>query len=198
MDEMDLAIDYVRRVIPLTPEEGDYFSSLLRIRKVRKKQAIAQPGFPCKHRSYIAKGAMRAYLVDDAGQEHTVKLGIEDWWISDYASYTFQQPATMFVEAIEDSVLVQIAYDDEQRLMETVPKFERFFRIITQRGYAFLQQRLLSNLSKTAGQRYDDFLIDHPELAKRIPQYVLASYLGISTEFLSKIRSDKRKKVDLS
>jgi CRP-like cAMP-binding protein len=134
---------------------------------------------------------MRAYLVDDEGQEHTVKLGIEDWWISDYSSYIYQRPATLFVEAMEDSVLVQLEYSGEQQLVENIPGFDRFFRIITQRGYAALQERLLATLSKSAEQRYAEFLDDHPGFAQRLPQYVLASYLGMSTVYLSQLRNHR-------
>ena len=198
MEETEAVKQYVARHIALTGDEEEYFTSMLQVRKVRRKQWIVQPGFVCKYNTYIYKGAMRAYGVDNTGQEHTIKLGIEDWWITDYNSYTFQQPATLFVEALEDSTLVQIEYHDEQLLMQTVPKFDRFFRIITQHGYASLQQRMLSNLSMTAEERYEDFLVSHPKLAARMPQYVLASYLGMSTVYLSQLRNHRAGKRDIS
>lgn len=185
---------YVARHIQLTGEEENYFVSLLRITKVKKKQCIVQPEFTCKYRSYVVDGAMRAYLVDNNAQEHTIAFAIEDWWISDYNSYITQEPATLFVEAMEDTILVQIDYNAEQLLMETNPKFERFFRIITQRSFAFLQKRMLSNLCKTAEERYEEFIEKYPSIASRVPQYALASYLGFSTEFLSKIRNKRIKK----
>jgi len=137
---------------------------------------------------------MRAYLVDKNAHEHTIAFAIEDWWISDYYSYIHQVPATLFVEALEDTTLVQIDYNDEQLLMNTVPKFERFFRIVTERSFAFLQKRMLSNFSKTAEERYEEFTKQYPSIAHRVPQYALASYLGFSTEFLSKIRNKRVKK----
>ena len=99
------------------------------------------------------------------------------------------------MEALEDTVLIQIDYNSEQLLMENHPKFERFFRIITRRSFSFLQQRMLSSLSKTAQQRYDEFIQKYPVIASRVPQYALASYLGFSAEFLSKIRNRKAKKL---
>ena len=191
MDAIEQIKLYVARHIKLSEEDENYFVSLLQIKRVKKKQLIVQPEFICKYRSYVHTGSMRAYLVDNEGQEHTIVLAIEDWWIADYSSYIFQQPATLFLEAMEDSVLVQIDYNAEQLLMEAVPKFERFFRTITERGYAFLQQRLLSYLSKTAEERYDDFLIKQPKMAQRVPQYVLASYLGMSTVYLSQLRNNR-------
>ncbi|KAF0138930.1 MAG: cyclic nucleotide-binding protein [Stygiobacter sp.] len=194
MDEFLEIKKYVARHIQLTEEEENYFVSLLRVLKVKKKQFIVQPEFTCKYRNYVVKGAMRAYLVNNKAQEHTIAFAIEDWWISDYYSYINQVPATLFVEALEDTTLIQIDYNTEQLLMETVPKFERFFRIITQRSFAFLQKRMLSNLSKTAEERYNEFMEKYPSIANRVPQYALASYLGFSTEFLSKIRNKQTKK----
>lgn len=194
MHEFEAIVNYVSRYIELTREEEEYFISLLRLTKVRKKQLIVQPEFVCKYRSYVLAGAMRAYLLDDNAKEHTVVISIEDWWISDFSSYLNQEPATLFVEALEDSLLIQIDYHSEQLLMERIPKFERFFRLITQRSFAFLQKRLLSNLSMSAQERYDEFLNKYPAIANRVPQYALASYLGFSTEFLSKIRNNKTKK----
>lgn len=194
MDDFSAIIKYVTKHIELTEEEEAYFVSLLRIKKVRKKQFIVQPDFVCNHRTYIVKGALRAYLVDAKGQEHTVAFGIEDWLISDFNSYFFRQPATLFVEALEDSVLIQIEYNDEQELMKNVPKFEKFYRIISQNGYAFLQRRILANLSMSAEERYEEFMQRYAAVAARVPQYALASYLGFSTEFLSKIRNKRLKK----
>jgi CRP-like cAMP-binding protein len=185
-------INYVSRYIQLTEEEQRYFISLLRIVKLKKKQFLVQPDFVCKYRSYIVKGAMRAYLVSNDSQEHTIALAIEDWWISDYTSYLNQAPATLFVEALEETTLIQIDHASEQMLLKTNPKFEKFLRIITERSFAFLQQRVLSRLSKTAEERYEEFIQMYPAIAQRVPQYALASYLGFSTEFLSKIRSKKK------
>jgi CRP-like cAMP-binding protein len=194
MDEFSEIKTYVARHIQLSENEEAYFVSLLRAIKVKKKQFIVQPEFTCKYRSYVVSGAMRAYIIDKKGQEHTIAFAVDDWWISDYNSYISQEPATLFVEALEDTVLIQIDYNAEQLLMETIPKFERFFRIITQRSLGFLQKRLLSNLSKTAEERYDEFLEKYPSIANRVPQYTLASYLGFTPVFLSKIRNRRNKK----
>jgi CRP-like cAMP-binding protein len=194
MEDFSPIIDYVSRHILLAEEEKKYFTSLLRITRVKKKQFIVQPDFVCKYRSYVVKGSLRSYLMGNEGQEHTIGMAIEDWWISDYSSFIYQTPATLFVEALEDSILIQIDYNAEQLLMETHPKFERFFRIITQRSFAYLQQRLLSNLSKSAEDRLEEFERKHPLLVARMPQYAIASYLGFSHEFLSKIRNKRAKK----
>jgi CRP-like cAMP-binding protein len=191
MDELESIKKYVERHISLTQEEQAFFASLLRITKVKKKQLIVQPDFICKYRTYVFQGALRAYLVDKNANEHTIAFAIDDWWISDYNSYIFQQPATLFVEALENSTLIQIDYNAEQLLKETLPKFEKFFRIITERSFAFLQKRMLSSLSMTAEERYENFMENYSNVAIRVPQYALASYLGMSTEYLSKLRNNR-------
>lgn len=194
MDSQQAIIRNIERFVTLSAEEQHYFISILRPITVRKKQYIVQPEFVCRHKSYIVKGALRSYFVDANGQEHTIALCIEDWWISDFYSYLYQTPAILFVEALEESVLLQLEYHAEERLLEHYPVFEKYFRILSTRALAHVQKRMLSNLSLTAVERYDEYLAKHPAIAARVPQYALASYLGISTEFLSKIRSDKRKK----
>lgn len=195
MEEFLPILKNISKYIELTKEEEIFFVSLLRIRKVRKKQFIGQPEFTSKYRSYVVSGAFRAYIIDDKGREHTIALAIEDWWIGDISSYIFQTPASYFVEALEDSLLIELEYEAEQRLLEANPKFEKLFRKAIERSAAALQERLLSNLSKPAEQRYDEFAKKYPQFLNRIPQYVLASYLGFTTEFLSKIRNKKVKKL---
>jgi len=194
MEEFLPILNNVARYISLTDEEKIYYTSLLKIKKVKKKQYIVQPDFVCNHRTYIAKGAMRSYFIDESGQEHTVAIAIDDWWIADFASYIYREPATLFLEALEDSTLIQISYDDEQKLLTNVPHFARFYLNLIQFGFANLQRRILSDISLNAADRYENFLAKYPAMAARIPQYALASYLGISHELLSKIRNKRVKK----
>lgn len=194
MEEFLPILNNVARYITLTDEEKVYYTSLLKIKKVKKKQYIVQPDFVCNHRTYIAKGALRSYLMDDNGQDHTVAIGIDDWWIADFASYIYREPATLFVEALEDSILIQISYEDEQELMTNIPQFAKFYLNLVQFGFANLQRRILSDISLNATERYENFLMKYPAMAARIPQYALASYLGVSHELLSKIRNKRANK----
>jgi CRP-like cAMP-binding protein len=187
-------INHISRYVQLTEDEIALFSSYLKITRVKKRQFIVQPGFVCKFKSYVIKGAFRGYLVDKEGKEHTLTFAVEDWWISDYSSLIYQEPATLFVEALEDSILIQIDYEDGQILMDKIPKLEKFERIVTQRSLAFQQKRLLTNFTKTAEERYEEFITRYPLIVNRVPQYALASYLGFSTEYLSKIRNKKSSK----
>jgi hypothetical protein len=194
MNEFQPIIDYVSRYITLTQGELNFFVSLLRIKNVKKKQFIVQPDFVCEYRSFIVEGLLRSYLVANTDKEYTVTIAAENGWISDLSSYTFQEPATLLVEALENSTLIQWSYVNEQLLIKTVPKFETFFRITSQNSSAMFQKRILAGLSMTAEERYEEFAKQFPNLLLRVPQHILASYLGMTTQFLSKIRNQKARK----
>ncbi|MBE9463944.1 Crp/Fnr family transcriptional regulator [Dyadobacter subterraneus] len=197
MADIDLFIKYIQRIIVLTEQELTEFTSVFIYKKIKKKQFIIQPEFPAKYRTYVLKGALRSYVIDHDGVDHTIQFALEDWWVSDLNSYIYQKPATMFVVAVEDSDVLQIDYETEQRLKQSNHKFETFFRITAERTAAFHQRRIISSLTRTAEERYNDFLERYPAVSQRLPQYVIASYLGMTTEFLSKIRNRKvRRKAD--
>ena len=187
----DHLIEHVQKRVNLTEAELAEMLCYFSVKNIKKKQFIIQPDFVARHRHYIVEGAFRAYVIDEKGEERTIQFAIEDWWISDYNSYIYQQPATMFVLALEDSVILRIDHDQEQKLKAANHKFETFFRIMAERSSAFMQRRIISNLTQSAEERYTDFLEKYPLVAQRLPQYALASYLGMTTEFLSKIRNNK-------
>ncbi|MEN0054408.1 MAG: Crp/Fnr family transcriptional regulator [Mucilaginibacter sp.] len=191
MSEFQPLIEHVKKRVDMTDDELAELLSYFSIKKIKKKQYIIQPDFVAKHRNYVIEGAFRAYVIDEKGEEHTIQFAIEDWWISDYNSFIYQQPATMFVVALDDSVVLQITHEQEQKLKAAAHQFETFFRIMAERSAAFQQRRIISNLTQSAEERYTDFLEKYPLVAQRVPQYALASYLGMTTEFLSKIRNNK-------
>ncbi len=192
-DEQQPLIDHILKRITPTPQELAEMIAPFRLKKVKKKQFIIQPEFVPRYRSYVIKGALRSYVIDEKGEDHTIQFAIEDWWLSDFNGYIYQKPATMFVVALEDSTLLQIDYKDEQALKAANHKFETFFRLMAERGAAFHQRRIIANLTQSAEERYNNFLKDYPLVALRLPQYALASYLGMTTEFLSRIRNKKRR-----
>jgi CRP-like cAMP-binding protein len=187
-------IEYINRTVSLTNEEADIFSAAFREVKIKKRQFIVQPNFVVKNRNYVVEGAFRAYVVDESGQDNTIAFAIEDWWITDYNSYILQKPATMFVVALENSIILEISYEKEQILKQQNHKFETFFRIRAERTAAFMQQRIISNLTLSAEERYENFMNKYPQIVQRVPQYALASYLGMTTEFLSRIRNKRATK----
>ncbi|MFY0255231.1 Crp/Fnr family transcriptional regulator [Chitinophaga sp. 30R24] len=195
MNTFDFFLTHVRKRMPLlTVAEAEMMFASFREKRVKKRQLIVQPGFVARSRHLVVKGAFRAYVVDEKGEDRTIQLAIDDWWITDYNSYVFQAPATMFVVALEDSIILELGYEEEQSLKNSSRLVETFFRIKAERWAAFLQRRIIAGLTQSAEERYLDFLEKYPLLVQRMPQYVLASYLGMTTEFLSKIRHHKLKK----
>ena len=178
----------IKRYVSLNESDEKQFISIVRTSKIKRRQFIVQPNFICSHQTYVLNGAFRSYFVNDEGIEHTIQFAIEDWFISDFNSYLNQKPASLFVEALEDAIVQQISYEDVENLCNENPKFERFFRLVAQKSFAYSQRRVLSNLGKSAEERYLEFRDLYPSIVQRVPQYALASYLGMSPEFLSKIK----------
>lgn len=187
-------INYVKNFVPINDIEAEQFMSCFEEVNVKKRQFIVQPNFTNKHRTFVVTGAFRTYAVTDDGQEHTLQFAIENWWASDFNSYIYQHPATLFIVALEDSTILQIEFNKEQELKKNNHKFETFFRIMAEKGLAFEHRRILFNLTHSAEARYENFLLNFPNFVQRVPQYALASYLGMTTEFLSRIRNKKARK----
>lgn len=190
MDETKIIL-FLKQRVKVTDEEALQFASFFREKTLRKKQLIVQPGFVAQHRFYVTEGALRSFITNPLGDETTIALAAADWWITDYNSYIYQQPATLFVEAVTKSTVLQLSFEDEAILKNMNPKFEMFFRIIAERGLAAQQRRLITNLTQSAEERYVTFAAAYPQFVNLIPQYIIASFLGMSTEFLSKIRNKK-------
>jgi CRP-like cAMP-binding protein len=184
----DLLLQNISKYIQLTQKEIDYFTSVIQIKRLRKKQYLVQEGDLCRYESFVNKGCLRGYHVDEKGQEHIAQFAIEGWWISDMYSFLTATPARFNVDALEDSELSCLGKPSLEELYLQVPKFERFFRIILQNAFIAHQQRIIANMSKTAEERYLDFMNHYPQLEQRVPQHQVASYLGITPESLSRIR----------
>ncbi|TWF35320.1 CRP-like cAMP-binding protein [Chitinophaga polysaccharea] len=185
---------FVDRIISLTPEERQLFHSLLKFRRVRKRTYLLQDGEICDFEAYIVKGCIRTYYLSDDGTETILSFAIEDWWVSDPYSFTEQTPSNMFIESLEDCELLVIDHKSKAALYEKIPKFETLFRLLIQRSLFALQKRVHSLVSQTAEQRYVAFLEKYPQVVQRVPQNQIARYLGVSPEFLSKVRSTMHKK----
>ena len=178
----------IGKYVTLTNEETEKLIAIIKTTKIKKRQFIDQPNSICQYRNYVVKGAFRSYFIDKEGKEHTVQIALEDWFVSDFYSYITQTPATLFVEALEDSIILQMNYDDIEGLCKEIHALSEYFRISTERAFAFSRKRALSNLSLTAEERYLELLNRYPNMINRVPQKVIASYLGFTPEFLSKIR----------
>ncbi len=188
-----LLIANIERFITLTDEEKYMILSIMQSKKIRKRQYLIQEGDTSRHSAFVLKGCMRSYFVDANGFEHILQFAIEDWWITDLMSTITGKPARLNVDALEDTEVLLLPREDQLELFEKCPKFEKYFRIITENGMISSQQRLLDNLSLPAIDRYNNFVQKYPLFAQRIPQTQIAAYLGITPEFLSKIRNQNRK-----
>lgn len=186
--DCNLLLTHISRHIHLEAQEEEYLKSKVQFRKLRRRQYLVQAGDVCKFETFVAKGCLRAYYVDKDGNDHILQFAPEDWWISDLHSFLTQTPALLNVDALEDSELFQFDKESLEKLYQVVPKFERYFRIMLQKAFIAHQQRILQNISLTADTRYLLFRQKFPSLEQRLPQYQIASYLGITPEFLSKIR----------
>lgn len=184
----------ISKHIQLDKTETDFFISLLQTKKLKRKGFLLRQGEVCKTENFIIKGCLRIYTVDENGFEHIVMFGVEDWWVGDFYSFLTQNPASYFIDALEDTEILQISKINLDKLFERVPKFERFFRLILQNAFIAQQQRINQNLSLTAEQRYLDFIAKHPNLEQRLSQKQVASYLGITPVFLSMLRKKLSKK----
>ena len=190
----DLLFESIEKYISLSSSEKRLIEEKVRERKLNKGQFLVHEGAVCRATAFVNKGSLRTYFIDLKGQEHIVQFAIEGWWISDFSSFIMQTPATLCVQAIEESSILEFPYDNLEMLYGTVPVLERYFRLITQRAYVSFQQRVIQNISMSAEDRYLAFQTKFPKLELRIPQKLIASYLGISAEFLSKIKKRLQEK----
>ena len=169
-------------------------NNLLQVKHYPKKTYLLQEGDICHFEAYVNKGCVRTYFIDENGFEVTLMFAVEDWWIGDIASFYNQQPSNLFIETLEETELLVFNPVTKEMLLREIPKFERVFRLMVQRRLAATQERLIHSISRTAQEKYLDFLKRYPEIPQRVPQHYIASYLGISPEFISKIRTRLSKK----
>lgn len=182
-------INYINKYVLLTNEEETILLSKLSYRKYLKGQYVVQQGDVCKYSGFVISGCTRTFYVDDEGQEHIVMFSAENWWASEIGSFVSQTPSDYNVQCIEDTELIQLSYIDQEELFKEIPKLERFFRLILEKAFVASQKRIITSFSLTAKEQYLNFKNKYPKLEHRIPQYMVASYLGISREFLSRVKS---------
>jgi CRP/FNR family transcriptional regulator, cyclic AMP receptor protein len=185
---------HITRCSPFTNEELELFHSKLRPRKFRKRTFLLTQGEVCKFEAYIVKGCVKKYYIDNNGDEVILQFAVEDWWISDVGSFTEQTPSNLFIETLEDSEILTIDYEAKELLYQQIPHLERVFRLMLQRAYAVLENRFYATISNTAEERYLEFIKRYPSIPQRVPQQQIASYLGITPESLSRIKSNLYKK----
>lgn len=187
-------LSHFDRYVPLEEDEKQALTSRLTERRIKRKQYLLQEGDICKHFTYVEEGCFKMYGIDKSGTEYNLLFAAEDDWVADIASLHKELPSRLFIEAVEASTILQISKGDLWYLYTNYPKFNRNFRVIIEDKYTELQDRLLQTYSSTAHERYEQFLSQYPSLANRLPNTQIASYLGITPEFLSKIRNERLNK----
>lgn len=188
-----LLLDYIGKHVTLNSEEESFLLSKLVYKKYLKRQYILQQGDVCKGAAFILSGCTKVFFVNKEGHEHIVGISVEEWWTTDLESFLYQTPSDYNAQCIEDTEVIQFMHDTMEELYEAIPKLERFWRKMMERAYIASKKRILRAYTLTAKERYLIFRKSYPKIEQRIPQYLVASYLGFTKEFLSKIKSDLSK-----
>ncbi|HEV7331316.1 MAG TPA: Crp/Fnr family transcriptional regulator [Flavisolibacter sp.] len=191
---VDQLFMYFDRLIPLNEEERDMVRSRFHPRLFRRRQYVLQEGDICTQFYFVVRGCLRMYKIDEKGTTHILQFAAENYWINDLGSFHGVKPSALNIDALEDTVVLQISHTDLISLYIQAPKFDRIFRVLLENAYVRLQDRLLQNISSTAEERYQTFLEIYPHLVNRLSQVQIASFLGITPEFLSRLRNRRASK----
>lgn len=185
---MSSLLEHIHKSVSITDEEAEKVLAVFKPTKLKKKEILLYKGDLSTKMRFIEEGCLRVYNIDSNGQEHILQFGIEDWWVNDMYSYLTKTPAEYFIQAVEPSIVWQASRDALEELADSIPAVDRFFRIKLQYAYVALQNRTIRSMSLTAEERYVDFRTKFREIEQRVPQYMIAAYLGISPEHLSTLR----------
>lgn len=181
----------IKETIDISDEDFEFAKTLFLPKKLRKKRFLLQDGDVSKYTIFVEKGLLRSFTIDDKGNEHILQFSMQGWWTSDLYSFLTGEPSAYNIEALEDSELLLLTKASWDELLEKVPAFERYFRILIQNNLISTQRRLMGSLSETAEEKYQRLYADFPDLLQRVPQHMIASYIGITRETLSRIRSQR-------
>jgi len=187
-EPLELILNNVGKHVNLNPAEKDIFTNMLQTKQLKRKQHWVANGDICRHSAFVITGCLRGYTVDSNGYEHVLSFAPRDWWMADMYSLLSHQPGNLNIEALEDTEMLLLPKSSQEELYQQVPKFERVFRILAEKSLVAYQQRLIDNLSLPAAERYDRFCKRYPTLIYHLPQKQIASYIGVTPEFFSKMR----------
>lgn len=176
--------------VSLTDDEWELCKDKFRPKRMLKRQFLLQEGDICRQLTFVEKGALYSYSVDSKGGQHVLRFAFDGWWIADLQSFFTANPSTLNIEVLEDSELLVLDRKNHEKLLEKIPAYERYHRIIVENAYVALQQRVENALGRTAEEKYARLIKNNPEFMNRVPLNLVASYLGISPETLSRVRSN--------
>jgi CRP-like cAMP-binding protein len=189
----DVFKKYISEHVALTEQNYALIESVSIIKKLRKRQYLLQEGDVWQFNAFVCKGFVRSYVVDNKGQEHIMGFSPENHWTGDRDSLASEQPSKYNIDVLEDAEILLIKKDDFEMLCKVIPTFNDFINTILQKSFVVSQKRIHANITYTAEEKYNDFMIQFPSIANRIPQHMIASYLGISAETLSRVRKKSTK-----
>jgi CRP-like cAMP-binding protein len=185
---IQLLINHINQDETLDEVSIKKLSSILVFKKLNKKEFLIKPGETANTMNFIVEGCLRSYYLDENAQEHTLQLGIEQWWINDLYSYLSRKKSRMYVQALEKTLLIQLPRTELEKLYVEIPEVSHFFRKKIQNAYVAVQERVIDSMSDDAYERYESFRKVYRDIEQRVPQYIIASYLGVTPEFLSYLR----------
>ncbi len=187
-------LENISKIVTLSPEEELLFLSKIETKHYKAKTIILNAGEVCKYSYFVNSGLLRSFNINDNIVEHVLSFACEGWWIGDMYSLLSQKPGNLFIEVLEDAEVVLLSKENQETLYHQIPKLERFFRIIVENSLVAYQERLMDNLSLTAEERFDKFCKKYPTLIQKVPQKQIASFIGVTPEFFSKMKSRLLKK----
>ena len=190
----DVLFAYFEKNFPLTDKDIALIRSVVMERKIKKGHFLQREGDKVRYGAFVAQGFLRSYIIDNKGREHVVQFAPENWWISDKGDTTEGATASFFIDAIEDTVALLVDAAGHAMMIEKMPGYAAMFQSGIQKRGAAKDKRIVNSLSATAEERYNDFLETYPSIATRVPQHMLASYLGITPETLSRIRKQQSRR----
>jgi CRP-like cAMP-binding protein len=184
----ELLKTYLQKKVKLTPEQLAYWVSVFTPRKLLRHEYLLREGEVSKYTAFVCTGCLRLYSIDAKGKEHLLQFAPEEWWIGDMDSFSTGEPSSYFIDALENSQILLMDLQGQNDLLKKVPEASIFFQGLMQKRQAVTQKRIIFSMSASAEERYLDFLKTYPSFSQRIPQHMIASYLGITPESLSRIR----------
>lgn len=190
---METLIKSILQHVQLSPEEITAYKSFWTEKTLEKGDFLLRNGEICRHDSYIISGVLKAFCINEEnGHEEILFLAIDHWWATDIASFSKQKPSIYNIQTVEKTKLLQISHQSFQKMLKEIPSLEKYFRIILEGYLGTLEKRVVFNHMYKAEQKYYDFLDTYPDISSRVPQYLIASYLGVSAEFISRIRKKNK------
>ncbi|CAM3827344.1 MULTISPECIES: Crp/Fnr family transcriptional regulator [Flavobacterium] len=191
---MALILDNIAKIVALTNEEKALFLSKTEVQHHKAKTLLHNAGAICEFSYFVNSGIVRSFNINDNIVEHVLHFACEGWWIGDLYSLLSQKPGNLFIEVLEDAEIVLLSKENQDELYSEIPKLERFFRILTENSLVAHQERLMDNLSLSAEERFEKFCSKYPTLIQKVPQKQIASYIGVTPEFFSKMKARLLKK----